>query len=69
MVVEKSKIKVSEIRPQNTRLLTNGCCRLEFLLQNDLKIILPNHSRKTIHWFKFCEAFLFRNAICMGAWM
>jgi len=38
---------VSEMRPQNilnvsTRLLTNGC-HLEFLLQNDLKVILPNY--------------------------
>jgi len=50
-------MNVSEIRPQYTYeirahiiLLTNGCCCLEFFLHNDLKIILPNRSHKTVNW-------------------
>jgi len=33
----------------------DGCCCQEYLLQNDLKIILPDQSHKTIHCFKICS--------------
>jgi len=43
MVIEK---QVSEIRPQtHTKYVSTN--RVEFLLENYLEIILPNHSHKT----------------------
>jgi len=59
MVIEK---QVSEIRPQtHTKYVSTN--RVEFLLENYLEIILPNHSHKQEIDLNFVIHVLFGKAI------